>query len=262
MRRRQHHVETSIFREIRDAVNYGRQARRAVAVIGQPGLGKTHALTWIAEREPAAIYWSVPTARSSLKAVIKALLDAFGYPSEHEHSDRLWQQLEFVVEGFAAGEAFLIIDEAQRLPLDILVEIVDFPERYGLPVVVAGNPELLRRTQVKSGAFDQILSRCAIQLALHKPSDSDLILLAADFDVLGADARAAAVAFGSKTSIWELVVVLETSRAFACRGPVGVQELKKAVMFHKRGRRRSLASKTGRVTGVIAQQRRMEWQST
>ena len=226
------HVETSIYREIDAAVAYARQARRAVAISGPPGIGKSHALTRIAEREQSVAYWSVPNARSSLKAATSAIINAFGHYPDHEHTARLWEQLTRILQGTADSDAILVIDEAQRLSLDILVDIVDFPERYAFPVVIAGNEDLLRRTRVKIGAFDQIASRCTKRVTLRKPLAEDLNILAADFDVPKED-RAAAIAYGFNTSIRELVALLETARGLAGRAPVRLQQLKEAAVFHR-----------------------------
>lgn len=227
-----YHVETSIFRAIRDAVSYAHQACRAVAISGAPGLGKTHALTWIAEREHSARYWSVTTAGASLKAATKSILAALGEGSAHQHTYQLWEQLEWTLGRTLPG-TFLMVDEAHRLPLNVLVEIVDLPEKHGFPVVIAGNEELLKQTRVKSAAFEQISSRCAKQLVLRKPLPADLNLLAADFDVLGEDARAAAINYGLNTSIRELLAMLETARGLAGRAPVRLMELRQAAAFQR-----------------------------
>ncbi len=229
------HVETSIFREIVASVGYAREARQAVAISGPAGLGKTHALTWLAERESSVAYWSVPNARSSVRAATKAIINAFGCSIDHEHTDQLWEYLTTIVQGPASAGDVLLIDEAQRLSLNILLDIVDFPERYGFPVVIAGNDELLKRTRVTSGAFDQISSRCAKHVILTKPSRVDLNILAADFDVLGPEARAAAIAYGFNTSIRKLVALLEFARGLADRGPIRLAELREAAVFHYGG---------------------------
>ena len=107
-------------------------------------------------------------------------------------------------------------------------------------MVIAGNPELLRRTRVKSGAFDQISSRCAKQVTLRKPLPDDLNILAADFDVTGKEARDAAIAYGLNTSIRELVTLLEAARGVAGRAPVHLSELRMAAKFSKGDRGLSL----------------------
>ena len=281
-------VETSISRQIADATAYACDACQTAAISGPPGIGKTFALQHIAERNSMAAYWSVPQARSTLKAATKALrsaasrsetaspralaaeaklkrvrvelsrkiemaspvskdagfvlvreekalLDAFGYQTNHEHTSRLWQYAEDVFPSEGSRGAFLIVDEAQRLDLNILVEVVDFPARFGLPVVIAGNPELLKRTRSHGGAFDQIASRCAKRVVLRRPLADDLLSIAVDFDVYGEDAREAAISYGLQTSIRELVFMLTTARGLADRGPVRVAELRQAAVFHKGG---------------------------
>ena len=189
----------------------------------------------IAERDSRAVYWSVPQARSSFKAAIKALLGAFGYATNHEHTDALWRNIEDWFPAAARAGDFLIVDEAQRLDLNILVEIVDFPARFGLPVIIAGNPELLKRTRSHGAAFDQIASRCAKRVMLRKPLADDILSIAVDFDVYGEDAREAAISYGLRTSIRELAMMLATARGLAERGPVRLPEIRSAAVFHKGG---------------------------
>ena len=229
-------VETSISRHIADGVAYSRDACATTSISGPPGIGKTFALQHIAERDRNAVYWSVPQARTTLKSALKAILDAFGYNIyRREHTDRLWDILEDMLPGEARLGYYLIVDEAQRLDLNILVEIVDFPARFGLPVIIAGNSELLKRTRSHGAAFDQIASRCAKNVILRRPLAEDILSIAVDFDVYGEDAREAAIAYGLRTSIRELVFMLKTARGLAERGPVRLPEIKSAAVFHKGG---------------------------
>ena len=68
------------------------------------------------------------------------------------------------------AEDILIFDEAQNLPLAILKEMVDLPERFQIPVIVCGNGELLKSRRVSSAAFDQIESRIAKRVILAAPT--------------------------------------------------------------------------------------------
>jgi DNA transposition AAA+ family ATPase len=233
-----HYIETSVCRDMFDAIAYSRAMRRAAAVIGPPGIGKTVALRRHAETDKDAIYVRVSTAQSSGKAAFRLFADAFGIGQQgRETADGLWRGVEDYCESavdWKTGE-HLLIDEAQALDLNVLKEFVDLPSRVGFPVVICGNAELLKRTRVGRGDYEQIASRCAKRLILTAPLDEDLAAIAADFDVYGADSRAAAVNYGQNTSIRELVQLLEEACAFVGRGPIKLDALRRTAVSTKGG---------------------------
>ncbi len=232
------YIETSVCRDIFDAISYSRAMLRAAAIIGPPGIGKTVALLRHAAKDRTAIYARVSTAQSYGKAAFRLFADTFGVGQQgRETADGLWRGVEDYCESaveYKTGE-HLLIDEAQALDLNILKEFVDLPSRIGFPVVICGNAELLKRTRVGRGDYEQIASRCSKRLILTAPLDEDLAAIAADFDVYGADARAAAVNYGRNSSIRELVQLLEEARAFVGRGPIGLDALRRTAVSTKGG---------------------------
>jgi hypothetical protein len=122
-------------------------------------------------------------------------------------------------------------DEAQNIPLSFLKDIVDWPQRFGVPVLISGNEHLLKRTKASGAAFDQIDSRIGKRIRLVAPTREDFETIAIDFDVFGTDARNACAAYGANTSIRALVSMLETARTFADSGKLGLEEIRRAVVF-------------------------------
>ena len=228
-------VETSISRQISDAVTYARNARRAAAVVGPPGIGKTRTLRHIAEKEPRAIYLTISRSQATTLAAMRLIADACGIWCGQDSADRVFRALENALPNMAALGDFLILDEAQRLDLNSLVEIVDFPGMFGLPVIIAGNGELLKRSRVQAAAFAQIASRCAKQVHLKQPLKDDFESLMIDFDVYGQVARDAGVNYGLATSIRELVQMLEVAKNLAGQAPVGVPEMQRAAIYVRGG---------------------------
>jgi DNA transposition AAA+ family ATPase len=224
-------VETSISRTIEDVVSYARQTRRAAAIMGPPGIGKTFALQNIANRESNIIMVTASSAQATEKATWRLVASALNIFTREDSADIIWRTLEDNIPVNAAIGQALMIDEAQRLDLKVLVEIVDFPARFGLPVIIAGNPDLLKRTRVQTGAFAQIASRCAKKAILTRPLTEDFVSIMVDFDVYGEDAREAGVNYGLHTSIRELVQMLEAAKGFAERGPVRVEEMQRATAY-------------------------------
>ena len=231
-------IETSIFRAVKGGVDYARARKHAVAIIGPPGIGKTIALQHLAGRDRCAVYLRVSATQGTGKAAFRLLADAFGVArGGRESADSIWSGLEdyFAHAGSWDNGEHLFVDEAQQLDLNVLIELVDLPSRFGFPVVVCGNADLLKRSRVDRGAYEQIASRCAKRVVLKSPLDEDLVAIAIDFDVYGADARAAAVAYGQNTSIRELVQLLEDARAFVGSGPLRLAELRQTAANTKGG---------------------------
>lgn len=234
----QRFIETSISRAIDATVLYARTMKRAAAIIGPPGIGKTFALERMKRLDYVATYVRVSSAQGTGRAALRLFADAFGIArGGRESSDSILSGLEdyFAQAGCWENGQYLLVDEAQQLDLNILKELVDLPSRFGFPVVVCGNPTLLKRTRVDRGAYEQIASRCAKRLVLQPPLDEDLLSIAIDFDVYGADARAAAVAYGQNTSIRELVQLLEDARAFVGSGQLRLADLRQTAANTKGG---------------------------
>ncbi|MCI4680425.1 ATP-binding protein [Rhodoblastus acidophilus] len=231
-------VETSISRGIDETVTYSRATLRAAAIIGPPGIGKTVALERLYANDRKAIYLRISATQGTGKAAFRLLGDAMGVArGGRESTDSIWRALEdrFDTSGSWKQGEYLLIDEAQQLDLNVLKELVDLPSRFGFPVVVCGNPDLLKRTKVDRGAYEQIVSRCSKRLVLKAPLDEDLVAIALDFDVYGADARAAAVSYGQNTSIRELVQLLEDARTFVASGPIRLNDLRQTAVNTKGG---------------------------
>lgn len=223
--------KTSIVAAIEDAASYARTMKQAAAVTGAPGVGKTTALEAVAKSHPSfSIY--VGGARQTPRAFTSLLANSLGYTTRAESTARLWD----TIEGWLSHPQFddiLLIDEAQNIPLALLKEVVDFPSRFGVPVLICGNAELLKRQRATGAAFDQVSSRVAKRVVLNAPTPEDFQTIAVDFDVFGKDAHAACVDFGHNTSIRELVQVLEAARVYAEDGPLRLQEIKRAVAWIK-----------------------------
>lgn len=230
------YVETSICRAAHDLVSRARAMRRAGAIIGKPGIGKTVALQRLFDTDKNASYVRVSATQATGKAAFRLLADVFGIArGGRESADSIWNGLEDLFYDYGLHEhgRYLLVDEAQQLDLNVTKEIVDLPERFGFPVVICGNLDLLKRTGADHGAFAQISSRCAMRLVLDGPLDEDLLAIALDFDVYGADARNAAVSYGLNTSIRELVHLLEDARAAVGRAPIKLSDLRETALHTK-----------------------------
>lgn len=222
-------VETSIYRQIADVVDLALTLKRAVSIIGPPGIGKTAALEAIARGDENAVLLRVSKAHGTFKAAMTAIADAFGIWTNEQHSEQIYRSIDMRMQRNHFYQHYLLIDEAQQLDLNALFEIVDFSERYGLPVIVCGNPDLLKRSKAAGAAFSQITSRYAATVRLTVPLDSDFQQIGVEFNVYGVDAYKAVCSYGKAHSIRELVAVLTIAQCFAERGPITIDAFRLAV---------------------------------
>lgn len=221
--------KTSIFVAVQDACDYAVGMKHASLITGSPGIGKTTALEEIARRNPEATLIRVAATQNTPRAALGVIAEALCFQTHGKSANGIWEVLESCFS-YPANSFLLIFDEAQNLPLAVLKEMVDLPQRYEIPVVICGNGELLRRRRA-SAAFDQIESRIAKRAILSAPTREDFEMIAVDFDAFGKDAHAACVSYGCNTSMRDLVAMLEAARGYAGTGPLRLQEIRHAVVL-------------------------------
>ncbi len=200
----------------------------AAALLGRPGIGKTTAAEWLSKNYHHCRLVTATKGHSTYRRALAAIGHALDIGGCYGPAANVREVLEWSLPEKAYCGYCLIIDEAQRLDLDVLVEIVDFPERFGLPVILFGNPDLLKRTNATQSAFAQIDSRIAMKVLLTNPLRDDYRLLLADYDVMDPDAREAGERYGDKTSIRELVALLGAAKQHAGKGPVQLDHMRLA----------------------------------
>ena len=188
--------EISTLKHFQELARFLRLTVEAGAVSAPPGMGKTTAAQALADADKKTIYVHVGATKNTPRAFASSLADALNIWTKSESTARIWSVIESHLSHYSAQELLLIFDEAQNIPLALLKEVVDFPSRFRVPVLVTGNSELLKRQRVSSAAFDQISSRIAKRVVLTSPTEDDFQIIAVDFDVFGKDAHAACVNFG------------------------------------------------------------------
>ncbi|HKW98504.1 MAG TPA: AAA family ATPase [Bryobacteraceae bacterium] len=173
---------TAAHREALAGLTYSILNRKGFVVLtGDAGTGKTTLLTRILQSIPAtrAVFSVVlnPTLTPS-EFLELALLD-FGISDVPDSkAQRLNVLRQFLVEAHQKGQApVLIVDEAHKLPPDVLEEIrllsnFEMAESKLLQIVLAGQTELgdlLNREDLR-----QLKQRVAVRLAIHPLSVSDV----------------------------------------------------------------------------------------
>jgi DNA transposition AAA+ family ATPase len=225
-----HVSRTSIFEAVENTINIvDRIGSIAGAIIGPAAIGKTTAAEHIASSNNGMIYVRVSGAQGTLKAGCALLASALGVHSDFASAEKIWTNLEdhFAYDGSART---IILDEAQNLDGALLKEMVDIPYRFRVPVILCGNDDVLKRRRSSKGAFEQVTSRLVKRTMLWHPTEEDFKIIAIDRDVCGVAAHRACVNFGLNTSLREFVPLLDAARAFAGNGPLGLQEIERALL--------------------------------
>jgi len=168
-------------REALASLFYGIEMGRGfLALIAQPGMGKTTILFQLLERLRGSAHTAfLFQTQCDSSQLIRYLLDAFGL-QDHDHDPvRMHAQLnEFLFrEALAGRRVVLVIDEAQNLS-DSVLETVrllsDFeaPDRKLLQIVLAGQPELANR--LSHPGVSQLRQRIAVLKGLEPLSAEEV----------------------------------------------------------------------------------------
>jgi len=209
--------------------------RKPGVIVAPPGSGKTMTLKQIASKEGGFVC-SLKATRTSGRArtVLARIAGEFkiyvgagnGFDIEHG----LWTDLPRLAE----GGHWLMIDEAQHLDNDALRAVLDLNDEAGLPILLAGNADLLKRTKSSEAAFEQVKSRLR---ELPRPDGAtrlDVDVLAVDRGVDGREAYRFLYQFGKGArggyDLRRIADLLREGRAVAGpSGPVRLKHLQKAV---------------------------------
>lgn len=220
---------SSTFERIRDTV-YSCRALNGVGLItGEPGIGKSIALQWLAADEPYhAVYVQANNAERNLKPFLRKICHAFGWNTDAQYNRDLWDIIESRMPDAAERGCYIMVDEAQTLMDTVLRELVDFPSYFKVPIILVGNESTLQRKNVEA-AFKQVLDRISYRVKLKKPEDKDYGNIGVSYDVYGKDARQYLVLYGRNTSLRRVDQLLKYARAIAGQdGPVRLQHLQSA----------------------------------
>lgn len=222
-------VHTTASRQIKDAIAAAIDLGYPTLITGEPGTGKTTALLYHTAQF-TGVYCQVGYASRTVKGMYQMLLDAHGIAVDRaflkELSELVYWQLKPAFE--AERGRLLIVDEVQTLDLSALRELLNIQETCRIPLVLSGNIERLARTKSHDSALEQINSRIGMRVRLGKPFPEDCRDLAIEFNVEGKDAYAAVEAYGARTSIRDLVKLLEVAE----RITGGVGSIKLGTLEH------------------------------
>ncbi len=208
-------VVTSVYKRVQEAIIYSNMARWPSVIRGPAGLGKTTSLNSLLWQDQNAVLISASGMQKSLMQMMRLIADAFGFYPHGRSSYEVYNSIVSGIQKKAEENMYLIIDEAHRLNLDTLREILDLWEYYGLPIIFCGNNEVAKKTNARALTFDQISSRIGKEVSLTVLEPNDFVLFGVERNVEGKDAYDAIINYGMRTSMRGVAQLLDAARLVA-----------------------------------------------
>ena len=222
---------TSVAEQLRGVISVCVQMNSVVLVMGRPGLGKTIAARWIASSDPYhAIYMMVSKTQGTLSGYMKLLADSAGWYTDRESSSGLWCIAKNRLPEEAGRGRYLIVDDAQNLEPDAMIELVGFRERANIPIILIGNLDTLSRK--KAGLeYDRLSDRIWTN-NLKSPDNRDFDLLGSHYNLDGKETYSLLARYGHRTSMRQADRLLQIAKTLAAsRGRIGKETLEEAISY-------------------------------
>lgn len=133
------------------------------AIIGKPGIGKSHLCECFAASDPNCIYVSASQGINVKYRPILKLIQQELRGELYLNAHRTTQDLEEEIScSLANDDYWLLIDESQNIDRGVIRTLLGFNDYLrgpNIPVVLIGNPQTLRSQRSDDFALDQIHSR-------------------------------------------------------------------------------------------------------
>lgn len=218
-------VETSVWRAISRTIDLARELQKNAAIVGRPGVGKSHALHEYRNRSEGAVVLMTATAVSgnALRDLLAELGELLGL-----YLTGSIASMQRQMHAYDLSHRVLIIDEAQNLKLQAFRELLHLHDFTGLCLIFCGNDEVLKRVNTDKGAFAQINRRVPIRAEVNSILDDDTDALASAFGVEGMDALKMLRAIGRAYHTDGVVSVLEIAHRFAGGKTIKAEHIRRA----------------------------------
>lgn len=200
-------VETSVSRQIFQAIDFARETHKCAAIVGSPGVGKTRALRAYTNDRSATMMTVTAVTGNALRDLFRDLADVLGFYVSGSIANMQRQMFQYDL-----SHRVLIIDEAQNLKLQAYREVLHLHDFTGIVIIFCGNEEVLRRVNTSKGAFAQISRRVPIRAKVNNILDEDADRIANSSGVEGTDAYRLMRTIGAALHVDGVVSVLEIAR--------------------------------------------------
>lgn len=240
-------AETNTFIAVSGAVKFAALMGKPTIIRGPVGIGKSTSLVLLNWKDPDVALINAERDLKKTKDYMHLIAEALDIHvvSQSNYEFRKWMAI-YVRERAESGR-YLIIDNAHWIDLEIIQEIFDLWEYQGLPIILCGNEELLRRPSKGGSLFEHVRTRVSRQVDLLRSDPDDFRLFAEKRNVQGDEAVRAIVNYGMKTSMREVSHLLDAAREGSdSEGPLSLGHIQFAAeyIFQDRSRaRRALSSK-------------------
>lgn len=216
-------VETSVSRYIFQTIETARELGKNAAIVGKPGVGKSHALYAYARQHGTYFMTATAVSGNSLRDLFRELADVITVAVSGSIRDMQRQMFQYDLSGRA-----LLIDESQNLKLQAFRELLHLHDFTGLCLVFCGNEEVLKRVRTDKGAFAQISRRVPVRAEINSIVDEDADHLANAFGVEGMDTYRLLRSIGAVFHADGVVSILEIAKRFAAGKTIKATDVRKA----------------------------------
>lgn len=204
-------IETTIAKRVFGIIDLARRTGENAAIVGEPGVGKTRAVSAYAETRAGSYLMTVNAVTgNALRDLLRELSGVLGIYARGSIADIQRNMLQYDLSSYV-----LIIDEAQNLKLQALRELLNLHDHAGMRIVFCGNRDVLRRVNVDTGPLAQISDRIGLREQIECIPTEDADAIANSFGVEGMDAYRLARAIGTRFRARALVRVLNGARELA-----------------------------------------------
>lgn len=152
------YVTTRVAEEMSAIVNAAITTGAMAAIVAPSGSGKTMVLRVLADKYRGRYIYC--TEDLSAKTFLVTLADAVDATVPVYRNRNRYELLKAIVERLRGTNRPIILDEAHRLPAEVLPRIRSIYDQAGVPIILAGAAAILDTINDRSDGRGQFASRC------------------------------------------------------------------------------------------------------
>ncbi len=172
-------VQTTTAKQIISTLRYAQASRGdgMSVVMGAPGVGKSAAAKYYAEKMPNCWLVIASPSIASLVGFFYELAMELGIENPPRRKDSLCHAIRHRLEG---TNGLIVIDEADHLQLEVIEELRVMQQKVGVGLALVGNPTVYGKMVGDSRKIDlsRLESRIAKRLSIPKVKNSDITSIA------------------------------------------------------------------------------------